>query len=229
MLILPLKSNLLPVVDKAHWEQTNADSGLQRDEKLRCSVDPWYWLSNYVYTIRRDEYIEGSSVERFPPDPYLRYIFHCCFTHAKLAIDKSRQMRMTWVMMAYELWNAQFKSNEMVTCQTKKQPDADEELIKRAHFMWKSQPSWLAPPAKRAFCRLEFPGHNSLILGIPNGGDQIRSHNPSRHLGDECGFLEGEFEECRTAALACCKDIKLISTANAGLWDDFINDSLVAA
>jgi len=227
-MILPMNSDLKPVVFKSHWKRTNESESLQKDERTRCAYEPWYWLVNYVYTVRRDEHTEDSAVERFPADEYLQYIFHNCFTDKLLAIDKSRQMRMTWIMMAYELFNAQFKQNEMITCQTKKEKDADEELIKRAHFMWKSQPGWLRPKANKSFCRLEFPEINSLIMGIPTGGDQIRSHNPSRHLGDECGFLEGEFEECRTAALACCKDIKLISSANAGQWSEFINDKVMA-
>jgi len=225
-MILPNDSDLKPVLTREIWERLSDSPALQEAETVRCGVEPWYWLVNYVYTIRRDENTNTSSVERFPADEYLRYVYHKCFVEPELAIDKSRQMRMTWIMMAYELWNAQFNQNELITCQTKKEKDADEELIKRAYFMWKSQPGWLKPEAKRSFCRLEFPAQNSLILGIPNGGDQIRSHNPSRHLGDECGFLEGEFEDCRTAALACCKDIKLISTANGGLWDDFINDKI---
>jgi len=225
-MILPLDSDLLPVVDRSYWREINSDEGMQRDERARCSVEPWYWLCNFVYTIRRDENMNESSVERFPADEYLKYIFHQCFTKPKLGLDKSRQMRLTWLLMAYELFNAQFRQNELITCQTKKEKDADEELIKRADFMWKSQPTWLRPNRKYSFCRFEVPETNSLILGIPNGGDQIRSHNPSRHFLDESGFLEGEFESCRTAALACCKDIKLVSTANGGDWDIFINDNL---
>ena len=227
-MILPLDSDLLPVVTRSYWKLISKDPQMQVDEKRRCSAEPWYWLVNFVYTVRRDENVEESTVERFPADEYLRYVFHKLFTYPKLAMDKSRQMRMTWLLMAYELWWAQFRDNELITCQTKKEKDADEELIKRAHFMWKNQPSYLKPSAKKSFCRLEFPERNSLILGIPCGGDQIRSHNPSRHFGDEGAFLEGEFEDCRAAAIACCKDIKLVSSAGPGQWEDFITDSFAA-
>ena len=170
-------------------------------------------------------------MERFPPDEYLRYIFHQCFVEKNLAIDKSRQMRITWLMMAYELWWAQFRENELIVCQTKKKEDADEELIKKAHIIWRGEPSWMKPALKagdKSFCRMEFPSINSIILGIPNGEDQIRSHNPGRVFIDEGGFMEGEFEGNRTAALACAKDIKCVSTANAGDWEDFIHDSIAA-
>ena len=45
---------------------------------------------------------------------------------------------------------------------------------------------------------------------------------------DEGGFFEGEFEECRTTALACCKNVICVSTANGGDWDEFINDKAAA-
>ena len=152
-------------------------------------------------------------------------MFHKCFTERKLAIDKSRQMRMTWMIMAYELWNAQFHKNELIVCQTKKEKDADEELIRRAHFMHARQPGWLKPQKKqKSFCRFELLRMESKIIGIPSGADQIRSKNPNRVLLDEAGFFEGEFEKSLAAAAACCGDIKVVSTANAGEWEDFIND-----
>jgi len=221
-MILPLDSDLDPVVNRGFWEQVSRDVEMQKDEVAHCKDEPWYWLVNYVYTVQRDEFADKATVSRFPADEYLRYVLNQCFIEPKLAIDKSRQMRMTWLMMAYELYNAQFNENELICVQTKKQQDADEELVKRAHVMWKHQPDWLRPDCRRSFCRMDFPSHNSLILGIPNGGDQIRSHNPSRMFIDETGFLEGDFDECRIAALACAQDIKLVSSASMGQWSDFL-------
>lgn len=227
-MIYPLDSDLMPVVWGRVWDDISRDPKAQQDEVVRCSEEPWYWLVNYAYTIRRDENVPDPVLERFPPDPYLQYILEKCFREPFLAIDKSRQMRMTWLMMAYYLWHCQFRSYEQITCQTKKEEDADTELIGRAHTIWKHQPAWLKPSCKKVFRKLSFPQTQSEILGIPSGGDQIRSHNPSRHFGDECGFLEGDFDECFAAALACAKDIKLVSSANAGQWEEFINDKKAA-
>lgn len=233
-MILPLDSNLLPVVDRAHWEQTNSDESLQADEFARCSVDPWYWLVNYIYTKRKDENVEGGVLTRFPADEYLRFIFHKLFTEPKFAADKSRQMRFTLLLMAYVVWKCQFGQHEEIICQTKKEDDADSQLIKeRAFTIYKYQPSWLRPdkvnPEKQlSYCKLVFPATDSVIIGIPKGADQIRSHNPTIVILDEGGFFEGEFEDCRTAALACCKNVICVSTANGGQWDEFINDRMVA-
>lgn len=229
-LILPLESDLLPVVNRTYWEQINKDLAMQVDERARCSVEPWYWLCNYVYTIRKDENVEGGVLTRFPADEYLQYTFHKFFTEPLFASDKSRQMRLTLLLMSYAVWKCQFRLHEEIICQTKKEEDADRELIKtRAWVIHKYQPSWLKPPAVYSYRKLKFPTTDSIILGIPKGADQIRSHNPTTVILDEGGFFEGEFEECRTAALACCKDIKCVSTANGGEWEDFVEKDKIVA
>lgn len=224
-MIYPLESDLGPVIFRDGFERIGRDGVWQRDEFIRCSEEPWYWLVNYIWTVRRDEHVSTSSIERFPADAYLRYIYDACFREPFLVIDKSRQMRMTWLLMSYYLWHVQFHSYELGTLQTKKERDADDELVERAYIMWRNQAPWLRAKAKRTYCRLVFPDNGSVLIGIPSGGDQIRSHNPSLHFMDECGFLEGEFDECKDASLACCKDVKMVSSANSGQWCDFVTDN----
>ena len=225
-MINPIDSELCPVVTGVHYERLAGDVGWQAAEVIRCGEEPWYWLVNYAWTVQKDENVEGSAVNRFPPDDYLRYCFGLMFSESFLVVDKSRQMRMTWLLMAYALWRAQFGNREEIVCQTKQQDIADTELVKRAFFMASNEPFWMRPNFGKndsSFCKLVFPGSKSLIRGIPSGGDKIRAYNPTRFILDEAGFLEGEFDECRTAALACCKDVKLVSTANGGQWGDFVN------
>lgn len=226
-MILPLDTDLRPVITADIWKKYRDDTGFQKDQFDMCRISPWYMLVNFVYTVKRDDQ-NHSTVERFPADEYLRYVLHKCFTEPFLVIDKSRQMRLTWIMMFYLLWNAMYHTNEMIICQTKKKEDVDEELIKRAHFMYQSLPTWLRIKCVKHFCRLSWDRLNSQILGIPSGADQIRSHNPNRVFLDEGGFFEGDFEDCRSAALACASDIKIVSTANAGEFADFVEDRLVA-
>ena len=229
-MILPLDSDLLPVINRTLWERISKDPSMQADERVRCSQEPWYWLTNFIYTVRRDKNVKGGVLERFPADEYLRYVFHKLFTEPFVAIDKSRQMRMTLLLMAYAVWKCQYNRFEEIICQTKKEEDADRELIKtRAWVIYENQPTWLKPKCFYKYRKMQFPTMNSEILGIPKGADQIRSHTPTTVILDEGGFFEGEFEECRTAALACCKDVKCISTANGGEWEDFIDKDKIAA
>lgn len=231
-LILPLESDLEPVITKGLWQQIQQNEAWQQDERARCSVEPWYWLVNWVYTKRKDENVEGGVLERFPPWEYLRYILHKVFTEPKFAADKSRQVLMTLLLMAYAVWKCQYKKHEEIIVQTKKEDDADSQLIReRAYTIWRYQPSFIRTPIKDghpSFCKMLFPPTDSGIYGVPKGADQIRSHNPTTVILDEGGFFEGEFEECRTTALACCKNVICVSTAYGGEWDEFINDKVAA-
>lgn len=231
-MILPLKSRLLPIIGDDTLAEIDGNSNRQEEERARCFDEPWYWLVNYVYSIKKDEFVLDSKpkVLRFPPLEHLRLIFHKCFVESKLVVDKSRQMTLTWVMMAYYLYRCQFGEFEEVIVQTKKEIDADLNLIKKAEFMANSQRTWLKPQIKGAYCKLVFPGTHSSMRGLAGGvgaGDQIRSANPSRGFIDEGGFME-DFEECRTAYLACCNDLKIVSTANSGQFADFIHDRIAA-
>lgn len=232
-MILPLDSQLGPSLSMADILEIDGNERFQQEEIARCAEEPWYWLVNYVYSIRKDEFAFDAKPEilRFPPKEHLRLIFHKCFTENYLANDKSRQMTLTWLFMAYLLHRAQFGEHEDIIVQTKKEVDADLNLIKRAEFMVKSQRFWLRPRIKSSYCNLRFTDNGSSMRGLPGGtgaGDQIRSANPSRYFLDEGGFLD-EFEDCRTAALACCRDVKIVSTANYGEFYNFIEDKLEAA
>lgn len=233
-MILPLKSKLEPWITAGTLRKIESDEQWQSDEVDRCIAEPWYWLVNYIYTIRKDEFTAESKPEvlRFPAKEHLRYLFHKCFTEPKFVDDKSRQMTLSWLFMAYELYWCQFGQFEEIIVQTKKEADV-EQLIWRAKFMYDSQRFWI----KKRFPieyrsgkggRLEFK--SCVMQGIPGGvgaGDQIRSKNPSRYFLDEGAFID-EFEDCRTNAEACCGDIKIVSTAGRGEFCEFVHDRLVA-
>lgn len=230
-MILPLDEKLEPRITSKHLAAIEADSSWQADERRHCADSPWYWLVNYVYTIEKDEFTADAKpeIKRFPALEHLRFVLHKCFTESYLVVDKSRQMTLSWVLMAYLLHMCQFGDHEEVIIQTKKEIDADA-LVKRAEFMVKGQRFWMRPNIKEptAFCRLKFLENSCTMRGLPGGagaGDQIRSANPSRYFLDEGGFID-EFEECRTAALACCRDIKIVSTANHGEFQKFIEDKM---
>ena len=237
-MIYPLDSSMLPWIDGDVMSQIESDEGWMRDEVARCIEEPWYWLVNYVWTIRKDEFTAGGVPEplRFPPKEHLRITFDRCFRESRLAIDKSRQMTLSWVMMAYCLYWLQFGKHEEIICQTKKEDDVGA-LVERCHFMMTSQRIWLRPlfdyrAGKGGRLIVRGPDGRNLntLQGIPGGagaGDQIRSKNPSRYFLDEGGFVD-EFDECRTNAESCCNDIKIVSTANMGDFELFMSDRMVA-
>jgi len=227
-MIEPKDSDLFPVVDGQVFDAIAADNQWQADELSRCSVEPWYFLVNYCWSIRRDE--QASYTERVPAKEYLRLMAQDWFDYPMYLSSKSRQMMATWLFTLLNMWDCMFHENIHTCCQTKKEEDADSEMIRRAHFTWGQLPVWMraACPAKYSYCKLFFSDTNSLLRGIPAGGDQIRSHNPNRLLSDEFAFqpdAEGSF----TAALPCCQRITLVSSANPGFMDDVVHERIKVA
>jgi len=221
--ILPKDSDLFPVVNDAVFDAIMLDRGWQIDEIERCSEEPWYFLANYCWTIRRDE--EGSYVERVPPKEYLRMMANDWYENPFYAVSKSRQMMATWLFILLHLHTCIFNEHIHVCCQTKKEDDADSEMIRRAHFSWGELPSWLRKinKARYSFCKLVF--RNSIMRGIPAGGDQIRSHNPNYLLSDETAFQD-DADDSYTAALPCCQRITIVTSANPGWADDFFHNKI---
>ncbi len=231
----PLESNLNPWITADILHKIDADTAWQHEEMNRCCNDPWYWAVNYVYTIRKDEFTsdEKPEVLRFPPKPHLQRFMHLCFTEPFLTADKSRQMTLSWAMMLYYAHISLFGEHEEIIVQTKKEIDASA-LVAKAGFILGGLRRWMRPDftfSEGKGGKLVIAARHNTIRGLPGGagaGDQVRSANPSRYLLDEAGFVD-EFEDCRTNAEACCQDIKLISTANAGEFSEFIHDQIGVA
>jgi hypothetical protein len=231
--IYPLDSTLEATVDEVKLLIADRDRRMQQDILLLCQDDPWFWLVNFVRTVQKDEFSNGGLpvVNLFPPIPYLRVVFDGMFRYRKLVVDKSRQMMLSWICMAYYLYWGLFGHHEQILIQTKKEEDAGN-LVKRCFFMYDNLRRWMRPKhtyREGSGGRLSFPGRGSEIRGIPAGSgaaDQIRSANPSRYFLDEGGFID-DFSGCRACAEACCQDIKIVSTPNVGAFADFIHDGSV--
>jgi len=221
-MILPKDSDLEPVVTGKIFDALLKDKQWQQDEILHCIEEPWYWIVNYCWTIRRDE--TGSYVERVPPKSYLRLMANDWYEHPFGVYAKSRQLLATWLFVILHLHTCMFNEHTHVCCQTKKEEDADSEMIQRAQFVWSNLPKWqrAASGAKYSYCKLVFPATKSIMRGIPAGGDQIRSHNPNYLLSDEFAF-QPDAEDSYTAALPCCQRITLVSSANPGFMDDMLH------
>jgi len=105
-------------------------------------------------------------------------------------IPKSRQMMITWLIIALYLWDVQFHEGRHVFVQSKKEEDANS-LIERAKFIYDHEPAFLKRHEMNSvYCVLEFPAINSRMKGIPEGPDQIRMYTASGIFMDEMAFQD---------------------------------------
>jgi hypothetical protein len=147
-----------------------------------------------VWTV--DEHDETSPIKRFPIQgecPEAEYLARLVDTWRKsylFLIEKSRQMLVTWLMVACHLWLAQFNDGKLVFFQSKKEEDADSNL-ERAKFIYDHQPFWLRMhPETRKYCHLDWPDRHSRIWAIAQGPDVIRQYTASAIFSDEMAFQE---------------------------------------
>lgn len=146
------------------------------------------WLSECCYT--RDEHDQVNPVKRFPVDkPYIGAIINLWVNEPLLLVPKSRQLLMSWLFSACYLWDTQFHEGRLNFFQSKKEEDADR-LLQRAWFIYEHQPDWLKAmfPAEYTYCHIKFKHAGSEIWGVPQGGDQTRSHTASGIFSDEMAF-----------------------------------------
>ena len=185
-------------------------------------------FANYVKT--KDEHATGDfSVRPFPlreEKPYIWEIIDTILAEPVLAVEKSRQLLVTWIACMYSLWTAKFHKNRLVFLQSKKEEDAANLVFNtewqnaRISFIESNLPTQLRSDVSSSYAKLSFKKEGSLIWGIPEGGDQIRSYTPSLVVSDEAAF-QPEFQEAWKALIPAIKGggrVLIISSARNGAY-----------
>lgn len=195
-----------------YLQKLHKDQRLQDLEWGKCYDDPYYFLTNWAYTL--DVHDTENPIKLFPQKEYIKLIVKIWLKNPLLLIPKSRQMMITWIFVCLYLWDTQFHKGRLTFFQSKKEDDADD-LVKRAKFIWDHEPRFLKrsyelkkfSPLKcnpqhksqHVYCKMTFPSIHSEIRGIPQGGDIIRMHTASGIFSDEMGF-QPEAKAAYTAA-----------------------------
>lgn len=211
--------------------------------------------THFLYT--KDEHDILNPKKPFPDSLYLRCVVDMCLIGARLikpgeatymlewgfdpedmrnlyetgllAIEKSRQVMITWIMLAYVLWRAKFFEHQFILVQSKREDDAkqlvcvkeDQPSSARLTFMERSLPSYMQTMTTMTKCNVGFAS-NSRVWGIPQGGSIIRSHTPSLLFGDEAAF-QPDFGEAYTATLPAVRgggQAIFVSSAEVGAFQE---------
>ncbi len=216
------------------------ESALNALEMERCRRSAHFFIFDSGRLLTKDEHDVENPVKPFPQDHYLRVILDFLLVSGRLIkpdqalwalkfgysvefldqlyasgivmIEKSRQILGTWVVAAYLLWRAKFRSHQLILIQSKREEDAanivfNKELTSgRISFMEYHLPRHLQTvpmPKGCSFGHLHFP-NGSHLWAIPEGGDIIRSNTSSVVAADEAAF-QPEFGNSFTAALPAIK------------------------
>lgn len=169
--------------------------------------------------------------------PYMPAIFETLRRDQLVAIEKSRDMMATWLVVAACAWDAYFHGGREIIFQSENGLKA-AELVERAYFILKNQPAWLqrrslnfAVGPNRSGVLLVGGGKvegGSEILGFPQGPDQVRMFHPTLVFLDEAAF-----QVEAAAAFAAMKPAiqnggraVLLSSANPSFFMHICRDTL---
>jgi len=215
-------------------------AALRSVESERCRRSAHYFIFDSRKLVTKDEHDLREPVKPFPDLPYLRAFLDALLVSGKImrpedakwavaaghslewlsalsqsgifAVEKSRQMMVTWLVCAYLLWRAKYREHQLILVQSKREDDAanlvfvKEPHIARISFMESHLPGHLRScvfPKAGTYGHLYLPngGH---LWGIPEGGDIIRSNTPSIVFSDESAY-QPAFGASFTAALPAIK------------------------
>lgn len=173
-------------LNKLTPEQQNLLANIvAKDRILKVQRDPAFFLFNYVLTL--DSHDAAHPIKRFPYKPYLHYIVKIWEREPLIVIPKSRQMMLTWIMVALHYWLAAFHVGKTVFIQSKKEDDADT-LLERGAFIHEQLPAWLKPQGVKTYCYFEFEALHSVIQAVSQSSNALRQHTATAILSDEVAF-----------------------------------------
>ena len=185
-------------------------------------ADPLLWMQHHTKT--KDSHWREAGAESpyrpVPDKPYFRPLTSWFQQEPVLFIEKSRDMMISWLCVGLFTHAAMTNDGIEILFQSQKEEKA-KELVEYAKCLYEQQD----PEIKKAFPlakgrkamidgELHF-ANGSRIIGIPGGGDQIRSYHPWGLLQDEASFMP-EAGKAYDHAVPVCKKIVVVSSAGPG-------------
>jgi len=221
MIIQPYdRSPIDPMVASAARQE------LYQRECLRRILDPrtgpLYWLQHHTKT-EDPHWVEAGATSPnrpFPDMPYFQPLIDQWLTEPIIFVEKSRDMMVSWLFIGLYTWVCQVRPGTEVLVQSQKEKKA-WNLVGYARTLYKNQDPWLKkmfPLVTRLSSQSKDMiawGNNSVMYGIPEGADQIRSHHPWALFGDEAAF-QPKAGEAYNASISACEHITMVSSANQG-------------
>ena len=201
-------------------------------DAMKMVADPLIWMQEYTQT--KDSHWReagaNSPYRPFPKKPYFRCLVEAFQAEPVLFVEKSRDMMLSWLFVGLFTHAAMTTPGIEVLFQSQTMEKA-VELVEYAKILYDRQ----GPELQRAFPLaralrymadgvLEF-AHGSRIVGIPGGGDQIRSYHPWGLLQDEAAFMP-EAGDSYDNAVSVCQKIVVVSSAGPGWFAEVCNSAV---
>src|SRR5580692_6566075 len=151
-----------------------------------CRRNPLYWLQNHTKT-RDDHFMDKGTTPyaRWPEKPFWPWLFGLLRSERRLFIPKSREMGLSWAVVADSVHMCQWNENTHVIIQSERESKSIDLVVGKgipgyARVLWEQQDESLRILHPLTKPIDEMPGNlltwqnGSSIRGVPAGADQIR-------------------------------------------------------
>lgn len=193
---------------------------------------PLWWATRCTETFDNHYMDKGlkGPYRPFPQLPYLPWLFHKLLNERILLIPKSREMLLSWAVVAYCVWACQLFPSTRVLIQSQKL-EKSSELVKGTYppgygrTLYERQDDWLRERFPLATRMDDQPSdrlawaNGSAMQAIGRGADQVRLFHPTIFFVDEAAHME-ECEASFGAALPVASQLILVSSAGPGFFGD---------
>lgn len=174
--------------------------------------------------------MKSSPFESFPDKPHLYYVCKMWEREKRLIIPKSRQLTLTWEIVALYLHDAMFFPSRLNLIQSKKEEDADE-VLERGFTIYEHLPSFMKSwqplaQGRKTHCQMKFIRNRSRLIAIPEGPDHIRGLTATGLMSDETAFQDS-VEKAIAAASPALGDhgrLTMLSSAAPSHFENIVFD-----
>jgi len=206
-------------------ERAEKDNGLQKELLSACTLSRLYWLNTFGWTFSPHLFINGEKRPNpYPHQPFISWdIQDFAFNELgdaidngkSLGIDKSRQMGVSWLIIAVlsHLWL--FYPDQKIAELSRIEdfvdmPGEDKCLFWKHDYIHTRLPQWMCPPAclpgqkNRVSMRISNVWNGSLISGEATTKNAARGGTKSVVFTDEFGACENGDAMIRALGEAAC-------------------------
>lgn len=178
--------------------------------RLPIPDDAWEFVRDCCST--QDEHAKAKGLADYvrplvgEGDEYLEVIVRRSQTEKLLRIEKSRQLRVTWLLCALSLHRCLTQRGSRIGYQAKKFDDADLYLRDRMWFIYEHIPVRYDKPKARyvsgaieVFHDTRSNSPTAQIQALAEGAEQVRQFTFTLWWADEFGFQKGQDESLMAA------------------------------
>ena len=190
----------------------------------------WTWYATQTFDPHYLDKGLKSPHRTFPRLPYLPWLFTKLLTEPITFWPKSREMLLSWCVVAYAVWHCQIFPGTQVLVQSQKL-DKASELVKGkeppgyGYTLYSRQDQWLKDRFPLAMRPEDLPADNlvwkngSEMQALGRGADQTRLYHPTIYVQDESSFMD-EASASFGAASPVAKQIVIVSSAGPSWFGD---------